>query len=360
MSQRVRIKDVAKLAGVSAGTVDRIIHKRGNVSEKKRLLVEEILEKLNYKPNLHLSSISAHKNYKIIITIPTCAKGEYWEYIKDGIIFAVKKYDLINVSYDFFYYDQFNTYSCKEVYQRVLEASPDGVIIGSTFNDITTTLVAELAVRNIPYVYVDSMVENTKPLAYFSSDQYSCGYLIGKLIDSMTPEGTEFALFQTKRVGDKSANTTILRKRGFLDFFEQKDKLSKIHNVNFSVVNPDENEMLIGRFFESNPNVRGAVVLSSRGYIVANYFKENNVNDVKLICVDLTDNNYQEIMSGNIEFVVAQRPFHQGYLATEKMIGYFIYKNNDVAIDNFMPIDILTKENVELYRKNMYSQLTLL
>ena len=42
--ERVRIKDIAKMADVSVGTVDRVIHGRSGVSESSRKRVEEILE----------------------------------------------------------------------------------------------------------------------------------------------------------------------------------------------------------------------------------------------------------------------------------------------------------------------------
>ena len=40
MARQAKIKDIARMAGVSAGTVDRILHNRGNVSESSRKAVE--------------------------------------------------------------------------------------------------------------------------------------------------------------------------------------------------------------------------------------------------------------------------------------------------------------------------------
>lgn len=36
MSGKIRIKDIATRAGVSVGTVDRVLHKRPNVSEESK------------------------------------------------------------------------------------------------------------------------------------------------------------------------------------------------------------------------------------------------------------------------------------------------------------------------------------
>ena len=54
MAERIRIKDIAKMADVSVGTVDRVIHGRSGVSEASRKRVEEIMKQLDYRTrNIH-------------------------------------------------------------------------------------------------------------------------------------------------------------------------------------------------------------------------------------------------------------------------------------------------------------------
>ena len=55
MAKKIRIKDIADIAGVSAGTVDRVLHNRGHVAEDKRIKIEAALKKMNYTPNIHIS-----------------------------------------------------------------------------------------------------------------------------------------------------------------------------------------------------------------------------------------------------------------------------------------------------------------
>ena len=59
--ERVRIKDIAKMADVSVGTVDRVIHGRSGVSESSRKRVEEILKQLDYQPNMYASALASNK-----------------------------------------------------------------------------------------------------------------------------------------------------------------------------------------------------------------------------------------------------------------------------------------------------------
>ena len=56
-SEKIRIKDIAERAGVSVGTVDRVLHNRPNVSPKALEKVNKALEEMDYKPNMYASAL---------------------------------------------------------------------------------------------------------------------------------------------------------------------------------------------------------------------------------------------------------------------------------------------------------------
>lgn len=45
------IKEIAEKAGVSIGTVDRVLHNRGMVNAQTKERVETVMKELNYRPN---------------------------------------------------------------------------------------------------------------------------------------------------------------------------------------------------------------------------------------------------------------------------------------------------------------------
>ena len=66
LPERIRIKDIARLADVSVGTVDRVLHGRTGVSEASRKRVEEILKQLDYQPNMYASALASNKKYLFV------------------------------------------------------------------------------------------------------------------------------------------------------------------------------------------------------------------------------------------------------------------------------------------------------
>ena len=350
MQKKIRIKDIAKMAGVSAGTVDRVLHNRGNVSEAARESVEKILKQVNYRPNMHVSSLSLKRKYTIVVTTPQASIGAYWESIHNGIRHALDEYENIKEKFRIFTYNQYDIYSCRETFEKIVNYEMDGVIIGPTFYEETVNLCKTLGDRGIPYIFVDSNIADTKPLAFFSADHYVCGQLMAKLITSIIPPEGKIGILQALRTGDRSANTTILRIKGFTDYLTEKGCLNPILRIPFSVATPDDNKMHLSHFFKSNENIPGIVVMNSRGNFIANYLSRHNITGVKMICMDLTSPNIEALKKDQIDFLIGQGPEYQGFFAMKTLLEFLVFKH-PVHVQNYVQLDILTKETIDYYKK---------
>lgn len=349
MAKKIRIKDIAKMAGVSAGTVDRVLHNRGNVSEEARIAVEKVIEEFDYKPNMHVSSISLKRGYKIAVTTPQFSSGAYWESIHSGIGRALEEYENIEVELHLFTYNQYDIYDCRETFNKLSEFEMDALIIGPTFKDETISLCKKLNERNIPYIFVDSSIEETSSLAYFSADHYTLGKLIANLITSIIPNGSNIGILQAVRTGDSSANTTVMRKQGFNDYLKNSKFSCNILKIPFSVFHPEENDKHLSNFFNNHQNLSGIVVMNSRGNIVSDYLQNNNIKDIKMVCMDATTANIAAVKKGQIDFLIGQRPDYQGFHAMKTLLEYLIFKK-PVKVQNFVQIDIITKETIDYYK----------
>ena len=68
--ENTRIKDSAERAGVSVGTVDRVLHNRPNVSKKAMEKVKKALEEMDYRPNMYASALAYNKTYTFYCLLP--------------------------------------------------------------------------------------------------------------------------------------------------------------------------------------------------------------------------------------------------------------------------------------------------
>ncbi|RKX73270.1 MAG: LacI family transcriptional regulator, partial [Spirochaetes bacterium] len=77
----ITIKDIARYAGVSLGTVSKVINNTGNVSEELRLRVEAVIEKLDYRPSDLARNIRRNKTNIISLIIPQILNSFYVQVI---------------------------------------------------------------------------------------------------------------------------------------------------------------------------------------------------------------------------------------------------------------------------------------
>ena len=349
MAKQLTIKEIARLAGVSPGTVDRILHNRGRVSGESLEKVRRVLEENNYKQNIHTSAISLKTEYRIVVCVPDSGDGDYWGSVRYGITRALEEYSDIDLSCTFIPYDQFNADSSGSAFQAVLEQKCDAVIIGPTFENETRILCSALAERHTPYVFVDADVEGTSPVAVITTDQNACGRLLGKLMTMMCPKDSRMALFHINRKGGLHSLNSVVREKAMKDFIRLSGRSSALIETSIQISH-DSCAEGIRSFIGTNPDIQVAAVLNSRGHIIADALKDCGRPDIRTLAFDVTYNNRRCIKDGSLTALICQRPETQGFSAVRSVIEYLIY--GSTVQKSTMPVDLVLKENIDLYSED--------
>ena len=349
LNQKIRIKDIATLAGVSEGTVDRVLHQRGDVSEKSKLAVEQVLKEINYTPNLLARSLASKKQYSFICLFPEYQPGEYWESIESGFVAAAQEFLHYNVLIKKYYFNQFDANSFVEASEKILENAPDAVFLSPIFRNETFDFTNKLKIQNIPFSFIDSMIDDIDFLTYYGQNSFKSGYIAAKLLLGSLPEKSQIMIIRTQRKGSVS-NQTIARHQGFMQYMEENGLADKLELINVEMKDNDEAsnlELLKTTFFE-NQNIKAAITFNSKVYRLAMHLDTLNHTDVRLIGYDLLSKNIDYLKQDVISYLIAQRPDKQAYFTVRDMCRELIFKQEIKKI-NYVPIDILMKENIEDY-----------
>ncbi|MBQ8520412.1 MAG: LacI family DNA-binding transcriptional regulator [Bacteroides sp.] len=348
MPERIRIKDIAQLAGVSVGTVDRVLHGRTGVAESSRKKVEEILKQLDYQPNMYASALASNKKYHFICLLPQHNPNEYWTDVENGIDNAVKSFSDFHITFSIVYYDQYVYSSFTESGERVLDMEPDGVILAPTIPETTFLFVKQLEGRSIPYIFIDSNIPSLNPLAFYGQKSDQSGYFAGRMIMMLGKHPSDIVVFRQINEGRVGSNQQENREKGFRRYMDEHYPSCHIYELDLSAKRPEENEILLIRFFEEHPEVNCGITFCSKVYMIGEYLLKCGNKDFKLLGYDLLDRNVNCLKQGAIDFLIAQQPTAQGYNSIESLCNHLIFKK-EVKQYNYMPITLLTEENVDYY-----------
>jgi len=99
----MRIKDIAREAGVSTATVSHVINKTKYVTDETREKVEQAIKKFDYHPNAHAQMLALGKSKIIGLLVSDISNPFFPEIIKSveaGVIEAGYDLILLNTNYD--------------------------------------------------------------------------------------------------------------------------------------------------------------------------------------------------------------------------------------------------------------------
>lgn len=348
LPERVRIKDIARLADVSVGTVDRVIHGRSGVSEISKKRVEEILQQLDYQPNMYASALASNKKYTFICLLPGHLEGEYWTAVEAGIHDAIANYSDFNISVKINYYDPYDYHSFADASAVILAEMPDGVMVAPTAPQYTKGFTERLQALGIPYIYIDSNIKNDPPLAFFGQNSCQSGYFAARMSMLLARDEKEIVIFRKIHEGIVGSNQQENRELGFKQYMKEHHPSYTILELDLHAERNDEDNEMLNEFFRAHPTVNNGITFNSKVYIVGEYMQLHEKRNFNLIGYDLLERNIACLKEGSVSFLIAQQPELQGFNGIKTLCDYLIFKK-EVTCINYMPIDLLTAETIDYY-----------
>jgi len=344
----MRIKDIARAAGVSVGTVDRVLHNRGKVSEDALKKVMDVLNKNEYKPNLIARMLGSNRSYRIAVLLPNPDQDPYWAITRLGVIQAESEWQHYGVQLFTFPFDMMHKDSFEKAADKVLQMNPDGVLIAPILYHETLPFFDSCHQRNIPFVLFNTNIRESKALSFIGQNLYQSGRIAGELICIGQSMPAKFAVLHIDEDLDDSIHL-LEKEKGFKDYVHETFKgkagvqsLNRTSSSDFSF-----KRMLAGLLAE--PDLKGIFVSSSQGTAtVASFLKTQRKNNIRLVGYDLLEKNVEYLRSGVVDFLIHQKPQEQAFLAVSCLANYLVFKKDPLPVNQF-PLEVITRQNLESY-----------
>ena len=346
---KITINDVARLSGLSKGTVDRVLHNRGEVSAKSREKVLKVIEECGYRPNIYASLLASKKAHKIVCLIPDFTPGDFWELTEKGIGKGREAASTYGISVVTVQYDQYDMESFRSACARTLEENPTGVIIAPMFRIETLKFVNELRERGISYMYIDSRLEDDNYLAYFGMPMYQSGYLCADMLTG----GRDMRKVNIIRIArDKKglSDPTVTRRTGFLDYMDTYYPDCAVENVFIDPKDRGDIFAKLDALFRDEPDPEKYLVMfNSRIHLVADYLRSRDIRTCRVVGFDVLDRNLAAVREGFVQILIAQHSDIQAASAIAAMTDWLLLGKPLARKDNYTQMDILNRYNCDYY-----------
>jgi LacI family transcriptional regulator len=346
--KKIRITDVAKLAGVSIGTVDRVIHDRGQVSPETSKRILKIIERAKFTPDILASTLASKKKYNFIILIPDFQEdNSFWKAPLAGMKKAVEEISHFGIEARYLHFDQFDPSSFQRQAHKVIQSRPDGLLLAPVQYKQSVELVKSCTENHIPFVFINSNIEELDYLSYIGQDSIQSGYLAAKLMSQGFEQGSEILIVNiSKQIANH--RHILKRNKGFERYYaDHPDFQIKINTINIENTDQAYVNHELKKAFRIFNNVNGIFVPSSRVYKVATYLNRNKTK-IRLIGYDLIEENIPFLENETIDFLISQKPVEQGYQGIMALLNHLVLKK-EWRKNIYLPIDIITKENLSYY-----------
>lgn len=334
------IKEIADLAGVSRGTVDRVLNNRGEVNAETAARIMEIVKALDYRPNKAGLALAVRKRKYKIGVILFSENNTFFDEVMNGVsekALELEDYGVSTITkrVEFDLEDQLSAMD------ELLEEEIHGLLI-APYNDEKIRLkIDEFVERQIPVVTVNTDIEGSRRMAYVGSDFFQSGRVAAGIFGLLMQGSTELAII----TGSSNVLCHSERIRGFKEVLDTDYPNIQIAEIRENHDDEFESYAITKQILENYPKI-DALFFTAAGVWGGCKAVIESRRKVKVVTFDEVPTTLQMLKDGVISVTIGQQPFRQGFKALDVLFEHLtsgeVPEESDCIIDLTMKI----KENI--------------
>mgnify|MGYP003289193410 CR=1 FL=1 len=338
----VTIKDIAAAAGVSRGTVDRVLHNRSGVNPEVAKRVREIADQLGFVPNKAGKILAARKQkIRFAYLLPSSARS-FFEEVINGVKRAEKELSDYGVTVDINFFKDFKTETHIAEINKIAESGYTGLCITSLDTPKVQLAIHNLVAGGIPVVSVNTDVPDSGRICYVGTDYLRAGKTAAGMLNFTT---------------DRKLNILVIT--GSYNIRGHKDRIKGFteglnnHNVSFTVMETieaqDDDDCAyknVTDFVSKNPDVNCVFIAGAGCAGVCRAAEDLNRKDIHVVAFDEVPAIKEFLHSGQLHFTIGQEPELQGYMGIQRLFSWLIEEGKRTSSDYITQTIIKIQENI--------------
>lgn len=335
------LKEIAELAGVSRGTVDRVLNHRGSVNEKTAEKVLHIAQSLNYQPNRAGTALAAQKKKYKIGVIVFGRSNPFFDALMCGVRAKsdeLQSYGITTVSRRV----DFDVQSQLDAIDELAAEGIHGLVLAPYNDPAIRTRIDALAAAHIPVVTVNTDIDGSLRLAYVGSDYYQGGCIAAGLFALS-------AAAQPLSLGIITGSDSVLchteRIRGLRTTLAQSYPHIKITDIAQNHDDEIESYTVTRQLLDAHPDINALFFTAAGIYGGCKAVTESGRSPL-CITFDEVPTTLSLLRSGTIRASISQQPYQQGYRSLDILFEYLTSGIRPEHELQYVDHSIIIRENI--------------
>jgi LacI family transcriptional regulator, galactose operon repressor len=348
------IHQIAKLATVSIGTVDRALHGRNGISAVTRQRILEIARQIGYTPNLAARALSAAKTgTRIGVCIPREIHF-FYDQLWSGVLNEARRLAQLGVEFEYRPVRTLGEDDTK-AFKELLKTGVNGVIVTAGNPKGLSPLINEAEEKGVRVVCVSTDAPESRRSTIVCVEPWLNGHIAGELMGKFVPPNSKVAVV----AGMLTALDHRKKTDGFSDAFPKHCHGGEIVSIIEGHEDEDESFQktfdLLGRV----PELAGIYVNTVNCLPVCRALGARLLaGKVKLITTDLFAEMAPYFEKGTISASIYQQPYRQGQIAV-RVIADHLLTQTSLPPTVHLPPGVVMSSNLQLFREIRLSPMPL-